>query len=179
MVKVNEHPWKFPDGRIACGLTPLGKRKFSSFWLTDTRCWFALWRFFRLNFLTELLYLWLDWMKWTLVACFHCREWMKLAPRTCSWIDARWAFHNNFRCLCHFVASYCFNLSYLHIVWRQNCDGCRSRPPLWFLVESTAPRWSLFSSKYSSPEGVTARRSIDLFVTHWFSLPCLPKYSEM
>jgi len=127
MLKVNEHPWKFPDGRMACGLTPLGKRKFSSFWLTDTRCWFALWRFFRLNFLTELLYLWLDWMKWTLVACFHCREWMKLAPRTCSWIDARWAFHNNFRCLCHFVASYCFNLSYLHIVWRQNCNGCRSK----------------------------------------------------
>ena len=28
MLKVNEHPWKFPDGRMVCGLTPLGKKVF-------------------------------------------------------------------------------------------------------------------------------------------------------
>ena len=31
---LTEHPWKFPDCRMACGLTPLGEKKFSSFWLT-------------------------------------------------------------------------------------------------------------------------------------------------
>ena len=36
MLKVNEHPWELPDGRMACGLIPLGQRKFSSFWLTET-----------------------------------------------------------------------------------------------------------------------------------------------
>ena len=36
MVKVNEHPWKFPDGRMACKLTLSDKTKFSLFWLTDT-----------------------------------------------------------------------------------------------------------------------------------------------
>ena len=36
MLKVNEHPWKFPNARMACGLTLLDKTKFSLFWLMDT-----------------------------------------------------------------------------------------------------------------------------------------------
>ena len=36
MLKMNEHPCKFPDGRMAYGLTLLGKKMFSSFWLMDT-----------------------------------------------------------------------------------------------------------------------------------------------
>ena len=35
MLKVIENPWKFPNGRLACGLSPLEERKFSSFWLTE------------------------------------------------------------------------------------------------------------------------------------------------
>ena len=58
MLKVNENPWKFPDGRLACGLSPLEERKFSSFWLTELplggtvalECLRLLCQFFNVNF---------------------------------------------------------------------------------------------------------------------------------
>ena len=42
MLKVNEHPWKFPDGRMACGLTPLGKGKFSFVLSAEFPDWVAV-----------------------------------------------------------------------------------------------------------------------------------------